>query len=108
MAEPSGTDETSRFKLGAGELAICRYSHIDIKRCAGFGLMDLKRYTANDRVRYFRHCQDLGKRYEGRTFRTLHLTSQPEPLAVENEPLFKSVSHHSRDHSIYSVGWLEI
>ena len=52
MAELPGIGEAGRFKLGAGQLLIRDHSHIDVECCTRFGLVNLKRDTADDRVRH--------------------------------------------------------
>jgi hypothetical protein len=106
MAEPSGTGEASRFKLGMGKQAIRRHGHTDIECGAGLSLVGLERYAADDRVRHFDLRKNPGEHQEGRTLRAFHLTSQPEPLPIQDVSLFKSIPHHGRHHSMGFIAWL--
>ena len=94
MSESSGVGEASHLKLGTGERAICCHGDIDIECRARFRLVDLERYAADNRVRHSRLRKHTGERQESRTLGTFHLTSQPEPLAIQDESFFKSSRHH--------------
>ena len=62
MAESPGAAEASCFELCAGELAVSDHGHVDIKCRAGFRLVNLECYTADDGVRHFRLRKDPGQR----------------------------------------------
>jgi hypothetical protein len=103
MTELCGVGEASRLKLGMGEQAICCHGDIDIERRTRFGLVNLERYAADNRIRHSDLRKNTGERQESRTLRTFHLTSQPEPLAIQNESFFESSRHHVCHHTTSAV-----
>src|SRR4029450_7753800 len=105
MTELSGVGEASCLKLRTGERAICCHGDIDIECRAGFGLWNRERYAADDRVRLSCLRKNAGERQESRTLRTFHLTSQPEPLAIQDESFFKSSRYHICDNTTSAVEW---
>ena len=76
---------------------------IDIERRTRFGLVNLERYAADNRIRHSCLRKNTGERQESRTLRTFHLTSQPEPLAIQDESFFKSFRHHAYHHTTSAV-----
>ena len=70
MTKLSCAGEANCLKLGTRECAICGHGDSDIKCGARFGLLNLERYAADNRVRHACLRKHTGERQESRTLGT--------------------------------------